>query len=575
MPAVRQAWFTVADFSSLRADYTVLKTFLHHLASGTRPHLIKAGRIKAWYPDAFTWVALSCIVLAVRSLFASATMPLGAYDEALLFLNPQMMDDGRVIYRDFYSNYPPGIFQLVRALSALGLPTIWTMRLLTLLVHVASGLLAGRLVAVACAADTKRRSGLGAICWPAAAAILVLQTALSCIAFAYVYAVLLLQIILILWPHPGTKPHRFWICGGLFSLLSYVRHDLCVYALSATVAAEAAHWVIRRRSLFFGSWREALHWGSALSGGALLLWGPVFFRAGITRVLGDLVFDVSRITMPARVLPLPEFSPDVTVASLNWTLPLLFAERLQLGLGLMGLMLAVGALFAGQTLYSKVPITPERRLHVLCFLFALASVPQATGRTDSWHVFFTLPLVLVACPRFWSWEWAKFMGLGFGLMPWFLHPPYFANVQEIKTFLDHRGNEHFMTAADHVVTNYLRAATAPGEAIYVGCASHQRLTFGPISPYYWAHRPGATRLMQLDPGLATGTVGQHAMIADLERVRPRIVLRAHSCWWYEDNLSNVPGSPLLDKYLSTYYTNKQSLASFSVWERRSPQQAAP
>ncbi|HXS18567.1 MAG TPA: hypothetical protein VN764_15320, partial [Polyangiaceae bacterium] len=94
------------------------------------------------------------------------------------------------------------------------------------------------------------------------------------------------------------------------------------------------------------------------------------------------------------------------------------------------------------------------------------------------------------------------------------------------------------------------------------------LTLSPLSPYYWAHRPGATRFMQLDPGLATRTEGQQSMILDLERVRPRIVLRAGSCWWHEENLSNVLGSTLLDKYLASHYGRKQALGSLSVWVRR-------
>src|SRR6188768_240904 len=97
--------------------------------------------------NAFTLAALGCCVLAIRMLLSRASHPLNGYDEALLFLNAQMMADGRVIYRDFYSNYPPAMFQLVRAIAALGLPTIWTMRSLTILVHVGTALIAGRLVA--------------------------------------------------------------------------------------------------------------------------------------------------------------------------------------------------------------------------------------------------------------------------------------------------------------------------------------------------------------------------------------------------------------------------------------------
>src|SRR5687768_2379501 len=84
------------------------------------------------------WLPLLMVFFAVRVLLARAYLPLGSYDEGLLFTDAYLLRRGAVMYRDFHFCYPPGVVQLVRAVLALHLPAIWTVRLLALLVRLAS-----------------------------------------------------------------------------------------------------------------------------------------------------------------------------------------------------------------------------------------------------------------------------------------------------------------------------------------------------------------------------------------------------------------------------------------------------
>src|ERR1700722_16490985 len=54
-------------------------------------------------------------VLGVQLTASSLTRPLGFYDEGLLVTDGFLLSRGAIPYRDFYANYPPGSFLVVRA----------------------------------------------------------------------------------------------------------------------------------------------------------------------------------------------------------------------------------------------------------------------------------------------------------------------------------------------------------------------------------------------------------------------------------------------------------------------------
>jgi hypothetical protein len=499
-----------------------------------------------------------CALFALRALLLRGLEPLGIYDEGLLFTNAQMMNDGRVPYRDFYTNYPPGIFQLVRGVMLLGLPPIWGVRLLALLVRVVSALGAGWLAG---------RARGGRFCGATACAVLVLQSTLRLVSYAYTCAVVLAMVIIASWPAPGAKRSSRLLCGAIIGVLSYFRHDLFVYMMVLLAAIEVPFWSIRRRSLLFGSAREFAELAAGALTTALVLWLPVFARAGVGRVVHDIMLDQTRFIMPARVLPIPPLFTPLTIPALDVTLPALFVERLRLCL----LFTAVAVLAsAGACLFmllrEREPTAKTRRM-VLISMFTLATLPQALGRTDYWHAAFGLPLVLAALGAALGRRAAQIAAL-MALLPWFSEGVRFIGWEDAKRLWRNRSDAAFMSPERSALASFVDAETAPHEPIFVGCESHRRIIVNPLDVYYWAHRPGATRYMQFDPGLATGPEGQSQMVADLERTRPRLVLRQPWCVWDEPNASRNEGVALLDHYLAAHYRPAGNIASFQVWRRR-------
>src|SRR5579884_2868558 len=67
-----------------------------------------------WAPALLVLGVLSivCGLIATR---ADLWADLNVYDEGLLLTNAQMMAHGSLPFRDFYTNYPAGIYELLRA----------------------------------------------------------------------------------------------------------------------------------------------------------------------------------------------------------------------------------------------------------------------------------------------------------------------------------------------------------------------------------------------------------------------------------------------------------------------------
>jgi hypothetical protein len=501
-----------------------------------------------------------CAFFAVRALLAPGSSPLGRYDEALLLTNAQMMNDGRAIYRDFYSNYPPGIFQLARGVLALGLPGVWTLRLIGVAIKLLSAFGAAWLVG--------RIRGAG-FSWLTAATILLLQSRMGLPPYAYSVALVLVLVIVALWPQPGAARSRRLVCGALFGLLSYVRHDVFVYSVAAILAAEGLSWGLRRRSLFFATRREFSELAATTVGVTLLLWAPIFATAGVSRVVHDIALDVAKLTMPARVLPVPPLFTSVFVSAFDMTLPAFLVERTRLCLALGGVGMVAGVVASLRKLLAGGELRPQDRALILLSALAIATAPQALGRTDHIHVAFGIPLTIGAMfaalgPR------VAWVSLLLVLLQWFANPPGLVGRNAAVQLLEKRADVHFMTAERKALTEFVTTETKEGEAIFVGCTSHRRHIANTLDVYYWAHRPGATRYMQFDPGLTTSEGVQTEMIADLERVQPNLVLLYKSCWRNEPNASRIKGSAVLDDYLSEHYVQSAKWKRFLALKRKQP-----
>lgn len=507
--------------------------------------------------DPLALLYLLCAALALRALLVHGLDPINQYDEGVLLTNAQMMSDGRVIYRDFYANYPPGIFQIVRVVNALGLPCLWSMRLLSLLVRVASAWGAGWLV------GRVRGPGLKLA---TATLVLILQAQLGLTPYAYSFAVLLVLLLIACWPEPGASRARRILCGVLLAALSYLRHDLFSYAAVLLGSVEAAFWLLRRRSFFLGSLRELTELAASLGVGLLVLWLPVFVRAGVTRTLHDLVIDQVLRVMPARVLPIPPLFDDVEISSLDLTAPAFCSNPVLVRLALTVAGVVAGVLLSARRTLREPAATRGTRITALVTLFAIATLPQALQRTDAWHVGFGLPLALAAL-FMGSGRWVALPALVFVLLPWFAKPPSFIRYEAAKQLWEDRADTAFLPKDRARLAKFVQTQVDPEDPIFVGCVWHLRAMRSSVDIYYWVHRPGATRYMQFDPGLVNSEVGQAEMITDLQRTQPRLALLESGCAWDEPNDSMHEGATTLDEYMHAHYRLEGQIGPFEIWRR--------
>jgi hypothetical protein len=506
------------------------------------------------------WIAVLVSVFAVRALISRLGDRLGVYDEGLLFTDAYLLQRGQALYRDFYANYPPGVFQIVRAILGLGLPAIWTTRILSFAVRVSSAICAGRLA--------RKALDQPGCCWWTTASVLALQEGLGLTLYAYPIAVLCALGVILLWSSSDSTSRRAAMSPVLLGLSSYVRHDLFVYSTLGIVAIEGSSWLLRRRSFFLDSWAEARRFVAVLAGTLAVLWLPVLIRSGWYNPLHDLVLDQAQRVMPGRLLPVPPLGKPFDVGSLATTMPRMFADRTALCvvLGVAGAACALLALLSSQRKGSAASMTRSRLL-ALVAVFTLATLPQALQRSDYHHVVYGMPLALAALSAAVGRVVAQPM-LVLAVLPWFVHPPAFARWEAMVATLSDRSDDRFISPQRRELVKLVERETNRDQALFVGCTSHQRIVISPVDLLYLTRRKNATRYVQFDPGTVTSLEGQKEMIADLERTRPPLAVLDPGCFRKEPNASQIPGASLLDAYLAAHYVRFRDVQGLAVLRRR-------
>jgi hypothetical protein len=152
------------------------------------------------------------------------------------------------------------------------------------------------------------------------------------------------------------------------------------------------------------------------------------------------------------------------------------------------------------------------------------------------------------------------------LLTLFAHPHSLARGADIERFFT-MNDAGFVSAERERLAKFIANMTRPHEPVFIGCKSHRRVIVSVMDLYYLAHRPGATRYMQFDPGLVTEASKQQEMADELERTQARLVLRFTGCYWNEPNPSSIEGASLLDEYLDSTYVKAGKVDKFDVWFR--------
>lgn len=508
-----------------------------------------------WLP--FDIAGIYLVIVGAGLTWGAFEHILGIYDEGILLTHAHLIHSGQVPYRDFYTNYSPGIPATIAALWSLFGVSGTVTRLLGFVIHILVALGAGR---VAGRIAGRRFSVFGCGC------VLVWISNLGMIPFAWlagmVAAFAAIEFFVRAWLSGSVV--SFSLFGFSLAAVGALRHDLFVYFAAALSVCGVAYcgshgWRVSGETARRAAWTVA-----ALVLAKLIVWAPLAWSAGVGTIVHDLFIDQVRHVAPARVLPVPELFSLRDVASLNVRLP---ASLVEWHAGAILLSLAAPLVAAAAWLVWR-QARPASRIALLTLgALAVAVLPQMLGRTDGAHSLYVVPAALacytglaeaVATRRVWS------VFLSFSVAFAVLISPVRSTMRPLSDFVAWtawklpppggrlgglRGaNETFRETLHFIASN-----TSPGEAIFVGNQQHQRVILNNVALYYLADRPGATRYLQFDPGLITRLDVQKQVAADLEKEQVRVIILMQGGFWEEPNRSRQFGADWLDNYIQRNY----------------------
>jgi hypothetical protein len=441
-------------------------------------------------------------------------------DEGLMLQAAARIADGQVPYRDFWWFYPPGQPYLLGALHALLGPSLLPWRIVRVLADATVALLAWRL------AGRAANPRLALVAW--AAAIL---------AMAY---------------PSGPHPFPIALACALGALLTFERRPAVAGVLTGVCAAWRIEFAVFAAVGIVLVQRPPWRYLAAAAGTAVLLFAPVVIAAGLGRSW-DLLVDYPLTDFrDYQALPFPlDYDGPLNTGSIGGFLsdtaePLL--------LFYLPLVLVIGVVAAAVPLARRLD-----PLRIATGVFALGTVGYLLVRTDLFH---TAPLaVMFAVLAAWAlarWSVAALVvaiALAFVVVEG-ADRRWLALREDTVPVADGVRAPPAEAAELKATVRAVQHAVPPGEPIYVAPKRADQVTAGYPLLYVLAERPNPTRYDIAAPGVVTSAPVQREIVRDLERTKPRVVVR------WESPLSAAPepnaagrssGVRLLDEYLARAY----------------------
>ncbi len=494
---------------------------------------------------------MAACVAAFAALVLRLHAPIGSYDEGILLADAGFVHDGALPHRDFYTNYPPGIFFAIAGLwKAFGI-SILVERVLGLALHLAAALIAGKLAGRLRSERFSFFAASAVLFWAAGAGLAPrawLAAMVAALAFAW-----------FLWSALESSRLAPWFRAGVaLGCVGGLRHDLFGYIGIVAALIAGARWATTR-SEPRGPWIRRV---ASLSAGAAtvlaLVYVPVLATAGTDRVVRDLFVEQSRV-LAARTLPL---FTKWGLRGYQWMFALEAAVPLAAGFVLVRRGWSNGVAVVGG--------------------LALAVLPAAAGRSDAVHVIgcSTPALVLAsACglSRLESasssrvrWAIATAM-VGTLVVP----APHLLSFRAPRGEAVAERHSRYGGVMETVerrrareeVLDYVRDHSRPDEAIFVGTRTHDVVFVNEVELYFLAERRGATRWMQFDPNLTNRLDVQQEIAADLDRARAPLVVLCDCCYRDEGSGNGNPGAHWLDEYLALKYAPALETGPYLVLRR--------
>ncbi len=497
------------------------------------------------------------------------------YDEGILLSHTWvLLTQGGLPFRDFYTQYPPGIYVLLAAIWKVFGISVMADRILSEVLRVGIALLAG----VTAGRLAQRRFAV----LPAA----LVMMWLSCLPgppFAWLGALLAALAAMLALERAlalRSRPHLV-AAGALLGATFSFRHDLGIYLALALIPVGAYALAVSRPR---PGARQALRAFGYLAAGAApvvaVFWLPTLVAAKWSVIYRDLYADQVRYVMPYRKLPLPPLLDLVAVPHLPFRVPIFLDDISSIDCALV---------MVGPALAAWVFLRTRRRSHhgllaALVGALCLAVIPHILGRSDYTHLVYAVPPALLLLgaivygrPETPGWR----VGLAGLLVVAFAaratradfppHGPILSPVDPgsidgsplMGTIADPGAHDH------RLLREYVASALAPGEPVYIGNQAHDSVFINEVNLHFLLEHPPVQRYLQFDPGIITRSSVQKEMIRALEARRPRIAILSDANKFIEGAPdAQRHDSKLLDVYLESQYQLERMVGPYKILRRR-------
>jgi hypothetical protein len=512
------------------------------------------------------WIVLEVagvllLALALRKDASALYLhPVHVYDEGIILTDAMLTSMGQVPFRDFYTNYPPGMFVTIATVWRLLGTSVLAARVLGLASHLVIAVMAGRLGGLI----GGRQFSLFTLGIVGAWLTLIgpLPSAWI-VALATTFAAGLVLCGAAAPPAIG----RWLAAGALLGVTSWYRLDLAGYATVSVLAFAA---VIALRD----SRRPLIAVAAGLAVTALPAWSAWLVRGGRQAVF-DLVIDQARYTLPARRLPLPSGHEWLRIDTARG-LPLPLAATDVLLASVPWIALAPFVALA-LTRWPRTSTPLRRTATAITGVLSVIVIPQLLPRPDAIHAVYCVTPALVLLTGLASIlsDVGTAGAIGaVALTGWLVLPlgrldPIAAPQPRYSTAAFPRyGGVAESDGALLLTADYLRRHTAADEAIYVGLVDHRQTYASHMFLYFLAERRGGTRYMQLEPNKTNREDVQNGMIADLESRHVRYVVLVNR-WLRSDepNESRWSRSDRLDQYLKAHFELEERFGDYGIFRR--------
>ncbi len=524
----------------------------------------------------FAAMAVVLAIAAVAYIRPGMHFYLNLYDEGIIVYGAERVLQGDLPYRDFWTQYSPGqLYVLAGLFNIFGITIMverwWDVVIRALLaltmLTLSARLTSWKLALPVWALAVLWTQAYGFFGYPIFAGL--------GLALASIYAML----------RGFTSRRWLFAAGALLGLCFAFRHDMAVYLGVAQVLGLAPAIFLRKTDghqpfirRVFATVKAALPWVA----GAALVMLPLILYFMLNVPAHELLNQLF-------LFPLIEFPKvrDLPYPRLNWrgsALPF-YAPFLIYALALVvALMIFIRHWNDDASYFRAWGI-------VIVALFGLFGFNQARVRSDIIHTvhFFLVSLTLL--PVLLHGWGQKASAAAQTIAAVAVITGFIALIYPVDRYLemlnDYKNNAAALAPAaqantlpraagalvtpdQDAVVREIQRLTKPDEYVYVGLERHDKIFANDVMIYFLMDRRSPTRYQELHPGLVNTEAVQREMIADLEKNRPRYVIKTDMFRWVVEPNDTAKSTKveLLDNYLTKHYRYIKTIGSYTIYARR-------